>query len=47
MELTEKERKLIEEIRKLPYGQTHVVVYNENGQPSRIEIEKIKESVKL
>jgi len=43
MELTEKEKKLIGEIRKYPFGQ--VVIYMENGQPVRIE--KIKESVKL
>ena len=47
MELTEKEKKLIYEIRKLPYGQTHLIVFNENSQPVRIEVEKVKESVKL
>jgi len=43
MELTDKEKKLIIELRKLPYGQ--VVIFVENSQPVRIE--KIKESVKL
>ena len=47
MELTEREKKLIGEIRALPYGQTHLIVWNEKGQPVRIEVEKIKESVKL
>jgi len=47
IEVTEKEKKLIEEIRKLPYGQTHLIVFNEKNQPLRIEIEKVKESVKL
>jgi len=47
MELTDKERKLIDEIRNLPYGQTHIIVWNEKGQPVRIELEKVKESRKL
>ena len=42
MVVTDKEEKLIEEIRKIPFGQ--VVVYMQEGQPVRIEI---KESVKL
>ncbi len=46
-ELTEKEKSLIEKVRALPYGQTHLIVFNERGQPTRIEIEKVKESVKL
>ena len=47
IELTEKEENLINEIRKLPYGQTHLIVFNEANKPVRIEIEKVKESVKL
>jgi len=43
MELSDKEQKLIEELRKVPYGQ--IVIYMENRQPVRIE--KIKESVKI
>jgi len=45
--LTDKEKKLIEHIRLLPYGQTHFITWNENHIPVRIEIEKVKESVKL
>ena len=47
MLLTEKEKNLMESIRALPYGQTHLIVFNENHIPVRIEIEQIKESVKL
>ena len=47
MELTEKERKLIEQVRSLPYGQTHLTIWNEKGQPVRIVLEKVEESVKL
>lgn len=43
MELSEKEHKLIEHLRKVVYGQ--VTVFIENSQPVRIE--KIKESVKI
>ena len=43
MDLTEKERKLIELLRQIAYGQ--VVIFLENKQPVRIEM--IKESVKL
>ena len=43
MELTEKEKKLIELIRKIKYGK--VVVILEGGQPTRIE--EVRESVKL
>jgi len=45
--LTEKEENLIIEVRQLPYGQVHLIVFVENTKPVRIEIEKIKESVKL
>ena len=47
IEVTEKEKKLIAEIRKLPYGQTHLVIINVNNQPKRIVIERIKESMEL
>lgn len=43
MELTEKEEKLIAEIRKLPYGQ--IVIYMEKGEPVRIV--EVRESKKL
>jgi hypothetical protein len=43
MELTEKERKLIEELRKIMFGQ--VTIFQKNGQPVRIE--QIKESKEL
>ena len=41
--LTEKEQRLIEELRRISYGQ--VVIFMQDGQPLRIE--RIKESVKL
>mgnify|MGYP001581960178 CR=1 len=41
--LTEKEKKLIEILRTVSYGQ--VVIHLEKGEPVRIE--QIKESVKL
>ena len=41
--LTEKEKKLIELQRTIPYGL--VTIFMENGQPVRVEL--IKESVKL
>lgn len=41
--LTEREKKLIEVLRTVPYGQ--VVIFQESGQPVRVEL--IKESVKL
>jgi len=47
MELSDTEKKLIEKIRSLPYGQTHLIVWNERDQPVRIEIERVKESIKL
>jgi len=43
MELTEKEKKLIAELRKIQYGQ--ITIYQEGGQPVRIE--RVKESIKL
>ena len=43
LEITEKEKKLIEVLRTITYGQ--VVIFQEKGEPVRIE--KIKESVKL
>ncbi len=43
MELTEKERKLIEYLRKIPFGEVLVIMHQ--GEPDRIE--KIKEKVKL
>ena len=43
IELTEKEKKLIEILRAIPYGK--VEVFMENAQPVRIE--QIKQSVKL
>ena len=41
--LTEKERRLIEVLREIGYGQ--ITIFLEKGEPVRIE--KIKESVKL
>ena len=41
--LTEKELRLIEELRKVAFGQ--VVIYMQDGEPLRIE--RIKESFKL
>lgn len=41
--ITEKERRLLEELRRVKFGQ--VVIHMENGQPVRIE--KVKESIKL
>jgi len=43
MDITEKEQRLIEELRKLNYGQ--VTIFMQENQPARIE--QIKESVKL
>jgi len=43
MVLTDKEKKLIEVLRKTKYGK--VVIFLEGGQPIRIEV--IRESVKL
>lgn len=44
---TDKEVRLIEEIRKLPFGETHLIIFNVENEPIRIEIEKTKESKKL
>ena len=41
--LTEKEKKLIELLRSIQYGE--FMVYIQNGNPERVE--RIKESVKL
>jgi hypothetical protein len=41
--LTEKEKKLIEELRKIKYGE--VVVIQVDGQPA--EIDKIREKLRL
>ena len=41
--VTEKEKKLIEELRKIRYGE--VVVIQVEGQP--VEINKIKEKIRL
>ena len=41
--ITDKENKLLEELRKVTYGR--VVVFMENGQPVRIE--EVRKSVKL
>ncbi len=41
--LTEKERKLIEYLRTLPFGEATVVMHN--GQPDRVE--KVTEKIKL
>ena len=43
MNISEKEKKLIELLRKVSYGK--VVIFLENGQPIRIE--EVRESVKL
>lgn len=43
IELSEKEKKLIELLRTVAYGQ--VIIYQEKGEPVRVEM--IKESVKL
>ena len=43
MEVSEKERHLIEELRQVPFGRVEVIMVQ--GQPDRLE--KIKESVKL
>ena len=43
MDISEKEKKLIEQLRKIKYGE--VVVFLQDGQPIRIE--KVKESIKL
>ena len=43
IELSEKERKLIECLRKIAYGE--VTIFMQDGQPVRIE--QMKESVKL
>ena len=43
MELSDKEKSLIEELRKVPFGEVLVIMHN--GQPDRIE--KVKEKVKL
>ncbi len=43
MNMSDKEKKLIEELRKIKYGE--VVVFLQEGQPIRIE--KVKESIKL
>ncbi len=43
LEVTEKERKLIEYLRALPYGEVTVIMHN--GEPDRVE--KVKEKVKL
>lgn len=43
MELSEKEKHLIEQLRKVNYGE--VVVFMQDSQPVRIE--KVKESIKL
>ena len=43
MNISEKEKKLIELLRKIPYGK--VVIFLEGGQPIRIE--EVRESVKL
>ena len=43
MELTEKERKLIEYLRKIPFGEVTIIMHE--GRPERIE--KVKEKVKL
>lgn len=45
--LTEKERNLIIELRKLPFGETHVVVYKRQGELDWIDIERVKETKKL
>jgi len=42
-ELSEKEKKLIENLRLIPYGQ--VVIYMEKGEPVRIV--QIEKSIKL
>lgn len=48
LKLSEKELHLIEELRKLPpYGETHVVIYKQDGELFRMEIERGKESIKL
>ncbi len=36
--ITDKEWHLIEEVRKLPFGEMHIVIYNENNQPVRIRV---------
>jgi hypothetical protein len=43
MELTEREKKLIEQLRTVSFGE--VVVYMQDSQPVRIE--KVKTSIKL
>lgn len=43
IKLSEKEVKLITELRKIQFGQ--VIIFIEGGQPVRIE--KVKESIKL
>lgn len=43
MELTEKEKRLIEEIRKIEFGEMKIVIQNN----SPIRIEEIKKSIKL
>ncbi len=43
MELSDKERKLIEYLRKIPFGEVTVVMHD--GEPVRLE--EIKEKVKL
>ncbi len=42
MELTEKERKLIEYLRKIPFGEVLVIMHD--GEPVRVEkaLEKVK-----
>jgi len=43
MDVSEKERSLIERLRLIPFGDVHV--FMQEGQPQRLE--KIKESEKL
>lgn len=43
LEVTEKERKLIEYLRGIPFGEALVIMHN--GEPDRVE--KAKEKVKL
>ena len=46
-ELTQKEKNLIELLRKLPFGQTQLTIFNEENQPIRIVVKEMKKSIKL
>ena len=45
--VTDKEFHLIEELRKLPYGETHIIIFNEASQPVRMKIQERDRNILL